>query len=178
MAGKEIDELFGKLELYDKNKKWFVVYTRVRHEKKVAEQCIKNRVSYYLPLKDSVRRYKYREIVFRKPLFPGYIFCYCNLDEKRKLINSPPLTKFLDVFDQQGLLHSLKQIHKVKEGKGELIPHKYLTRGRKVRIKDGVFTGIEGRISKRKGLYRIVLNINVIKQAVSLEVDIKDIEVL
>ena len=94
------------------------------------------------------------------------------------MINSPPLTKFLDVFDQQGLLHSLKQIHKVKEGKGELIPHKYLTRGRKVRIKDGVFTGIEGRISKRKGLYRIVLNINVIKQAVSLEVDIKDIEVL
>ncbi len=46
MPEKEIDELFGNLDLTDDDKRWFVVYNKVRHEKKVSEQCIKNGKSY------------------------------------------------------------------------------------------------------------------------------------
>lgn len=173
----DINELFGELDL-SKDKSWYAVYTKSRHEKKVAKYCIDNHITYYLPLLESVRYYHNRSITFTKPVFSSYIFCNCNHGQKVQLYQTGMLCAFISTPDQQKLLKELKQIHEAKMEGVKLIPHKYLTRGRRVKIIRGPFKNYEGKISFRKGTYKLVLNIDLIKQAVAIEVNMKNIVLL
>src|SRR5205085_5830670 len=53
---------------------WYAAYTCANHEKRVAQQLEQKCVVYYLPLYDSVRRWKDRRVCLQMPLFPGYVF--------------------------------------------------------------------------------------------------------
>ena len=57
-------------------------------------------------------------------------------------------------------------------------PHPYLTVGRRVRIKSGPLSGLDGILIRRKGTYRVVLSIEMILRAVVVDVDLTDIEPL
>ena len=173
----EISESFGELKSTDDGC-WYAVYTKPRHEKKVAKSCIDYNISYYLPLIESVRYYKNRTIAFRKPLFSSYIFCNCSYEQKTKLYRTGLLCAFITAPDQEQLLSELKQIHDAQNEGVILIPHKYLTRGRRVKIIRGPFKNFEGKISYRKGSFKLILNIDLIKQSVAIEVNSKNIALL
>lgn len=51
----------------------------------------------------------------------------------------------------------------------EVMP--FLERGRRVRVTAGPLRGLEGMVQRVKGRTRIVLNVDMIRQAVSIEVD-------
>ena len=167
-------ELYGELKLTEESV-WYAVYTKPRHEKKVAASCIDYGISYYLPLQDSVRYYQNRVITFTKPLFSSYIFCNCSHDQKTNLYRTGLLCSFIPAPDQELLIRELKQIHNVRNEGVKLVPHKYLTRGRKVRIVRGPFKNYIGKISYKRGTYKLVLNIDLIRQAVAVEVNAEDI---
>ncbi len=172
----DIEELHGSLEISDDDTKWYAVYTKSRHEKKVARKCINNDISYYLPLQESVRHYKNRVVTFMKPLFSGYIFCRCNEDKKRELYQTGHICKFIEPLDQAQFLNDLQQIRGVREKGFKLFLHSYLKRGRRVKVIRGPFKNFQGIISHRKGKYKLVLNINLIRQAIAVEVDINDVD--
>ena len=173
----DIEELFGELKLTDDGK-WYAVYTKPRHEKKVAKSCIDYDISYYLPLMESVRYYQNRAITFTKPLFSSYIFCNCSYDQKIQLYRTGLLCTLIAAPDQEQLIRELKQIHYAQNEGAKLIPHKFLTRGRRVKIIRGPFKNYEGKISYRKGAFKLVLNIDLIKQSVAIEVNKKNIALL
>ena len=173
----EIRELFGELIIIE-DSNWYAVYTKPRHEKKVAKSCIDYNISYYLPLQDSVRYYQNRVITFKKPLFSSYIFCHCSYEQKIQLYRTGLLCVFIEAPDQEQVLRELKQIHDAQNEGVKLVPHKFLTRGRRVKIVRGPFKNLEGKISCRKGSYKLILNIDLIKQAVAIEVNAKDIRLL
>lgn len=173
-----IEELHGSLEIPDDDTKWYAVYTKSRHEKKVARGCIDNNISYYLPLQESVRHYKNRVVTFMKPLFSGYIFCRCNGDGKRQLYQTGHICKFIEPLDQVQFINELQQIRGVREKGFRLFPHSYLQRGRRVRVIRGPFRNFQGKISHRKGKYKLVLNIDLIRHAVAVEIDIDDIDLV
>ena len=53
---------------------WYALYTHPRHEKQVAYQIELRRMSCFLPLYRSVRRWKDRRKELEMALFPGYVF--------------------------------------------------------------------------------------------------------
>lgn len=55
-------------------KKWHVIYTRPRWEKKVASLLLARGVEYYCPLNKVVRQWSDRKKILMEPLFKGYIF--------------------------------------------------------------------------------------------------------
>jgi len=55
-------------------------------------------------------------------------------------------------------------------------PHEYLTEGRRVRLKTGPLTGMQGILLRRKGQFPLVVSISLIRRAVALEVDMADVE--
>jgi len=59
-----------------------------------------------------------------------------------------------------------------------LVAEKPLTKGRKVRIISGSFMGVEGRVARMAGTLKVVLNIDMIGQAVSVTAEIGQVEVL
>ncbi|HMJ47328.1 MAG TPA: transcription termination/antitermination NusG family protein, partial [Ferruginibacter sp.] len=56
------------------NKKWYVVYTRPRWEKKVAATLDERGVENYCPLNRVNRQWSDRKKVVLEPLFKGYVF--------------------------------------------------------------------------------------------------------
>jgi len=173
----EISELFGELKFIE-DSNWYAVYTKPRHEKKVAKSCINYDISYYLPLQESVRYYQNRAITFKKPLFSSYIFCNCSYEQKIQLYRTGLLCAFIEAPDQAQLIRELKQIHEAQNEGAKMVPHKFLTRGRRVKIIRGTFKNYKGKISYIKGSYKLVLNIDLIKQAVAIEVNSKNIALL
>ncbi|PYY12936.1 MAG: antitermination protein NusG, partial [Acidobacteria bacterium] len=54
---------------------WYAVYTRARHEKKVAFQLQQHSIEFFLPLYKQEKRWNNGlRVQIELPLFPGYLF--------------------------------------------------------------------------------------------------------
>ena len=155
---------------------WHVIHTRSRHEKKFRDECEKMSITAYLPLAKSTSIHGGRIFEFTKPLFPGYLFCYFQKEQRKAILKTRHVANILAVVDQDGLLRELTEIEKAIKLKAELTPYAYLERGTRVKIVDGPFRGIEGIISHRRGKFRLVLNVKLIEMAAALDVYAHQVE--
>jgi transcription antitermination factor NusG len=64
------------------NKKWYVVYTRPRWEKKVAALLQDKGIEYYCPLNKVQKQWSDRRKFVMEPLFKGYVFVSINETSK------------------------------------------------------------------------------------------------
>jgi transcription antitermination factor NusG len=170
--------LYGSLYLLEPEVQWYVIHCKPRCEKKLADFAKKYKICYYLPLKDSIRHYKYRKIVFTKPLFPSYIFIKCDFNQKDILYRSGCVVKILDVIDQDQFIEDLKQIYAGKKKGADLKPSKYLANGQKVKIVKGSFTGLTGVVKKHEVVKEVILQVNMLKQGVSVQVEPDQVKIL
>jgi transcriptional antiterminator RfaH len=155
------------------NRKWCVLHTKSRREKKLATQCANLGVPCYLPLRKSITGRKGRRHISDVPLFPGYVFASIKQIDRRYLFQTGHIANVLDVADQEGLLDDLKNIQLVCEQQSALEPAFIVKRGQRVRIVDGPLAGIEGIVQAHKSRYRLILKIDCIQQAVACEIDIR-----
>jgi transcription antitermination factor NusG len=81
------------------------------------------------------------------------------------------VANLLDVVDQEKLVEQLRQInHALTVGEVvEVMP--YLETGRPIRVTGGVMKGLEGVVSRVKGKTRVIINVDMIRQSVAVEVD-------
>lgn len=174
----EIDELYGQLSSGDDNWHWYVIYTKPRREKKLAQYAKDNLISYYLPIIESERVYKYRKVRFTKPLFPGYIFVKCTLKEKQTLLVSGHIVRFLRVPDEIYFLNELKQILNGKLKGALLQKTDYLEEGIAVQIKSGSFRGLTGVVKSIENANQIILRVSLLRQAVAVKVKRSQLEII
>ncbi|MCF7793949.1 MAG: hypothetical protein K9N09_07660 [Candidatus Cloacimonetes bacterium] len=172
----EVEEILGKLEI-SSDRKWLVVRTKPRREKKLADFAGKAAIDYYLPLKDSEKIYDNRKIVFTKPLFPGYVFVHCNFDEKRKLILTGHTAHFLRVRNEQELIEELNQIYLGKKQGAKYKNVPFLSEGTKVKITGGPFEGLTGFVVDQNNIEEVVLQVKLLREAVAVSVDSDHIKV-
>jgi transcription antitermination factor NusG len=173
----EVEELFGNLEPATDDRKWFVIRTKPRREKKLAKCSFKSNINYFLPLKDSERVYQYRKVMFTKPLFPGYVFVKCNSDEHRTLVLTGHTAHFLSVPNEKELTDELKQILAGRQLGADFIDTKYLDKGTRVKIISGPFEGLTGIVEDQNNIKEVVLQINLLRQAVSVAVSSRQVEI-
>jgi len=60
--------------MHSLTKKWYVVYTRPRWEKKVAELLSRKKIEHYCPLNRVHKQWSDRKKVVAEPLFTAYVF--------------------------------------------------------------------------------------------------------
>jgi len=155
---------------------WYCLHTRSRREKKVARACELHALRHYLPLRKSVRQYGRIRRVSLVPYFPGYLFCCASPDDRHDLIAAGDLANAIQVNDQESLLCDLQQVRKALRASDEVRLFPYLKRGQRVRIVRGPFRDVEGIVSRRRGAFRVVLNVNFIRSALAVEVDADAVE--
>jgi transcription antitermination factor NusG len=158
---------------------WYAAYTRANHEKKVAEQLDQKRIEHFLPLYESVRRWKDRCMRLDMPLFPGYVFVFLALRDRLSVLQVPGVVHLVSFGGHPARLDA-NQMETLRKGLKELRaePHPYLTVGRRVRIRSGPLQGTEGILLRRKSRYRVILCMDLIMRSVAVEVDIADLELL
>ena len=157
---------------------WWVVHTRSRNEKALAHDLISKEISYFLPISWKVRRKSRRTIRSLLPLFSGYLF-FCGKENNRvELLKTNRVAHLIEVSDQQKLLDELVQIDQALRSGAPLTPHKYIKAGQRCRVIAGPLIGLEGVVVRTKNATRLVLQIDMLGQAASVEIDIDTIEVL
>lgn len=159
---------------------WYAVYTCANHEKRIAAQFDERSIENFLPLYETVRRWKDRRMRIALPLFPGYIFVRHSLRKRLDILQVPGVVRLvgfnnvaapLPIGDIETLRNGLKRSYNAE-------PHPYLTIGRRVRVVHGPFDGLEGVLLRRKGNLRVVISIHLIMRSVAVDVDLSDLQIL
>ena len=88
------------------------------------------------------------------------------------------MANLIEVKDQQRLFEELLQIEQALRAGAPLVPHKYIKTGQRCRVIAGPLADLEGIIVKTKTTTRLVLQIDMLGQATSVEIDIDMIEVI
>jgi transcriptional antiterminator RfaH len=173
-----VDELYGELTLSETSGKWQVIHTKPQCEKRLADYLKRIGIFYYLPLMDSVRHYLYRKVTFTKTMFPGYVFARFDLNQKSSVSVSGYVVNFLKVPNEHELIDDLQQIYTGRLKRAELTQTEYLSRGFEVEITSGPMQGVKGIVQSQKKLDEVILQVNILRQAVLLKVNPSDLKVI
>ena len=157
---------------------WYAAYTSANHEKRVAEQFAVRSVEHFLPLYASLRRWKDRRVTLELPLFPGYIFVRLALCDRLRLLQIPGVAKLVGCNGAPTALPT-DEIEALKKGLScgvRVEPHPFLTVGRRVRVKAGPLVGVEGIVIRRKNRLRLLISLDLIRRAATVDIDAADLE--
>ncbi|MCK9328526.1 MAG: transcription termination/antitermination NusG family protein [Candidatus Cloacimonetes bacterium] len=171
-------ELFGTIELANSDKKWYVIHTKSRCEKKIAKWALQNEIEYYLPQYDSYRVYKNKKVHFSKILIPCYFFTKCTFKEKEIIVKAGHVANFLLVKNERELVDDLQRIFEGRQTKLPMNESVYLEKGYKVKITSGPLIGLEGIIENVESPDTIILNVNVLRKAVSVTLPTCSFEII
>jgi transcription antitermination factor NusG len=157
---------------------WFVAHTRPRCEKKLVQFCERAGISATLPCYRAAHKYRGKTVVFRKPLFPGYVFLQLAKERRAKVLQSDYVANLLEVVDQELFQQQLDEILRALETDLEIRLAPIIGEGTRVRIKHGPLRGVEGLVEKRYGMTTVLLRLDFIGQAAAVKVEATDLELI
>lgn len=157
---------------------WWALYTRHQHEKVVADMLTAKGFDVFLPLYDSIRRWKDRSKLISLPLFPCYVFVRGGLNRRLHVITTPGVHMILCSGENVAIIpeDEIQAIRRTIEGPFRVEPHPYLKCGERVRVTRGTLEGVEGVLVRKKNLYRLILSVDMLAQSVAVEIDASDVE--
>jgi transcriptional antiterminator RfaH len=154
-------------------KKWYAIYTRPHHEKKIYQQLQKEGIESYLPLQTIIRQWSDRKKKVSEPLFSCYLFVHITLKDYYSVLNTDGVVRYV-TFEGKAVIIPEKQIQLIKNLLGEELDiEEYnvkLGRGSKVEIKSGPFTGLTGELIQYANNTRVILQIEEINKALLVNI--------
>jgi transcription antitermination factor NusG len=159
---------------------WFAIWTRSRHEKIVRDQLEKKSdVDVFLPTIGKWSRWKDRKKKIDWPLFPGYVFARFVPDERVGILK---VDGVVQIISNNGIMSAIPDeeidsIRTLVESELAYDPVPLIKEGDMVKVTSGPLKGVIGRLVTKKGASaRLVLSVDLIGQAVSVEVDAADVK--
>jgi transcription antitermination factor NusG len=155
---------------------WWVAHTKSRNEKALAHDLINRDINYFLPMSWKVRHRTGRKLRSLLPLFSGYLFFCGNEGQRLEVLRTNRVANLIEVKDQEKLLEELLNIEQALRAGAALTPHKYIKAGQRCRVIAGPLMDLQGVVLKTKTVIRLVLQIDMLGQAASVEIDTDLIE--
>jgi transcription antitermination factor NusG len=161
------------------NSHWFAVRTASGRERFVAGQLQAKGYEEFLPIYRTRRQWSDRIKDLELPLFPGYLFCRFDFNNRLPILVTPGV-KLIVCYGKQATPvneSEIENLRKVVASGAAAEPHdKYLAVGERVRIREGSLAGVEGILVDVKNSWRIVLSVELLQRSVSVELDRAAIE--
>ena len=149
---------------------WHVLQTLPRQEKALVRDLGAQRIEHYLPLRKSLRKYGRRKLTSELPLFPGYVFLRGSLDDAYTADRTGRVARIIRVPDQRQLQWELDNLRRALDGGVSLDPYPWLKRGIRVVVTRGPMKGLEGLIEDKPRPDRLILQVDILGRAVSMEI--------
>lgn len=158
---------------------WYALYTRSRFEKKMLSELSDRNVEVFLPMREILSRWKDRKKRIWVPLFPGYIFInQVDTPENRfRILNIPGAVRFVGLEGHAVPIpeEQIEYVRRFLEASISIDPYPYMQVGTRVEVIAGPLKGIRGILVGKRGRFRFVLQVDLIRQAVSVEIDASDV---
>jgi transcription antitermination factor NusG len=157
---------------------WFAVWTKSRHEQVVRTQLEQRAIEAFLPTVTRWSRWKDRRKKIDWPLFPGYCFARFDPHDSLQVLN---VTGVATIVSFDGKLapvanEEVDGIRRLVTSGLQYDPCPFIKEGDRVEVIHGPLRGVVGRLSRKNDKARLVLSVDLIGQAVSVEVDAADVK--
>ena len=159
-------------------KNWIVVRSKPRSEKIAYDQLKEKGIEAYLPLLKERRKWSDRKKWVEFPLFSSYLFAKIEIKNSIFVLQTngvSSLVKFGEVIAivQDEVVHAIKL---AIDGGYQLTPAEYFIAGNAVEVIEGPMRGVKGIVAQLKGKDRLVIKIDAIQQALSIDIDTRFIK--
>jgi transcription antitermination factor NusG len=156
---------------------WFAVYTSANREKRVAQQLESRSVEHFLPMYESVRKWKDRRVRLQLPLFPGYVFVRMALRDRLRVLAIPGVARLVGFAGRPSAVpaEDIEAIRACLAGNRDVQPHPYVCCGQRVRVLSGPLAGFSGVVVRQKNRTRFVVSFDVLERSVAIEMDDSDL---
>ena len=149
-------------------KKWLVVYTKPKWEKKVDSNFAQKGIESWCPTQKKERQWSDRKKVIEEPLFKSYVFVRATKEEHANVLSTMGVVRFL-YFEKKPAIIRDNEIELIRKYLGlsyaniqvvDLGPLKPQT---KVAVNNGLFMGQRGEVVKadKKSVYVRLDSINM-----------------
>lgn len=156
--------------------KWYALYCKSRHEKRVARQLDEKNIIHYLPLKTEVRQWSDRKKQVELPLFRGYVFVHIPPSMQIPVLETYGAVTFVKfggelVPIREEQIEAVKVIEKYGVGLRQEQEKEQLQLQDQVRVIGGPCKGLEGYLVHKKNNDRFVVMIDSLKLMASVEIE-------
>lgn len=169
--------LAGNSVKQDPDENWFALWTRSRHEQVVREQLEQKRIETFLPTVTRWSRWKDRKKKIDWPLFPGYCFARFDPRERLPVLKCTGVVSIISFEGEPAPIPELEidGIRRLVQSDLAYDPCPMIREGMMVEVVHGPLSGVIGRLVRKNDKARLVLSVDLIGQAVSVEVDAADV---
>jgi transcription elongation factor/antiterminator RfaH len=161
-------------------KKWFALYTRPRHEKRVVEEVHEKGIESYLPLISVLKQWSDRKKWVDEPLFRGYVFIRGDALDRYHSIQTRGVVRMVQFQGKPAMVRD-EEIDRIRRilREGEYVEAcDTMAVGDRVSIMHGPLTGIQGKLIEIQGSHRLVVTVPSINQALRFSVRRSDVELV
>ena len=158
---------------------WFAVWTRSRHEQVVRDHLERKQVEAFLPTVARWSRWKDRKKKINWPLFPGYCFARFNPGDALAVLKSPGVVQIISINGHPAEIpeHEIESIRTLLASDLQYDPCPLIREGEMVEVVHGPLRGVVGRLTRKNvSRARLVLSVDLIEQAISVEIDAADVK--
>ncbi len=133
----------------DTEKKWYVVYSKPRWEKKLYAKLLEAGIEAYCPLNKVKKKWSDRMKTVEVPLFTSYVFVKVSENQKVKVRETPGVVNFVYEEGKPAVIRE-KEIEKIQRfleeyQNVEVVPSEF-HKGQIVKVNEGLFVDEEGKV--------------------------------
>jgi transcription antitermination factor NusG len=155
------------------NFSWFAVRVRSNFERIAVTHLRERGYEEFAPSHRTERHWSDRKKEIDRFLFPGYVFCRFNPQDRLPVLTAPGVVDVVGwgkipapIPDQE-----IERVRRMVQSGLLVSPWPYLELGQTVLIEHGPLAGMEGILAEVKGRCRLVVSINLLKRSISAEVE-------
>ena len=168
--------IYGQLNVVPN---WYALSTKARHEKKVHNQLKQKGIQSYLPLQTFFRRWSDRYKKVEEPVFSCYVFVQIALQDRLNVLHTDGAVRLVSFNGIPATIpeDQIEAIKTILENNLQIERVNYLTPGQKVEVVQGPLRGTKGILAQIKNSHRLIVRIDSIMQAISIDIDYRDIKI-
>ncbi len=156
------------------SKSWYGVRVRPKCEARASSELSARGFEAFLPTRHVRRRWSDRVKTLEVPVFPGYLFCRFQPEERVKVLGVPAVIQILGI----GAIpvpvsdNEIEAIQTMVTSRLMLTPWPYLCTGQHVRIGHGPLAGIDGIVAKAEdGNPRVVVSVSLLQRSIATQIE-------
>lgn len=156
---------------------WYVLRVKTNREKSIASLLRQKGYIDFLPLYTESRRWSDRLKETQIPLFPGYVFCRFDAQQRLPILTTPGV---IHAVGTNGVPEAVSDVEiaalQLAVTSGRLLqPWPFLKIGQRVMIQHGPLRHVEGILAEIKGDRKLIISISLLQRSVAVQMERADV---